>query len=830
MTNWKELGLPFQNFNEEITQTWIKNGFASYQVKEWLEASEFINYEDYSFISWLRDEKKVRPKEIKDYDYLSIFNLACQCPTAIIACSQCEKKFEVKDFYSINKEKLLILCSEGCQKMYDSPELQQNWENCGFTFEEVRTWIEIGLEFEDYGLAAYLRMKRVNPQEAKGKLEELREEREHFKGFSSWVLLIKRKGIEWFSDYERNCWSQENEKLKKEYKVYLEEVKNGSKLDTEVIWKLKKINPKYNPYSSQEFEFSQEQKLVIDELITNPKLKERYQKYGLCWECNQPNAGFGDCYNGIGWCQTCNAQHFREDFENWTSGNLEIDKFIQKSQLDTKHRSQILEWIPYDRLVVEPKSIGKGCFGEVYKAEWIDRAISHWNIEENKWERLEKRKFTNDQGVEITGMIATVSALSAWTVKDNKWERFGKREGWLDSTVALKILNNSEGITNGLLREIVFHASLNDNPLSRVARCFGISQDPLTKNYIMVMQYMNDGDLRKFVRRPNDNFYKNLLHTRLTQMEAIAAGLKEIHEQGLMHRDLHSGNILGEESENYDRADHVYITDLGLCKPVNEINQEEKIFGALPYVAPEVLQGHPYTQASDIYSFGIVAYELLTSLPPYYDRRVHDVNQLGVAICQGLRPQFNIKIPSLLADLINRCWDVNPDKRPTANEIERDLRTWQENNEFTKQLREFEEFNNNLPIEIKFPNFQIHGEAFYHSRLLPTKEITIFLKEKIKEELGLLEEKLSFIREKLNEKQKSLFNEFVNLRKEFIRNINNNKDVLNKIKQANKEMKIFFAESTIQEIVEYCDEIIKLENEIEVEQKDKELYLIEQNQ
>jgi serine/threonine protein kinase len=59
------------------------------------------------------------------------------------------------------------------------------------------------------------------------------------------------------------------------------------------------------------------------------------------------------------------------------------------------------------------------------------------------------------------------------------------------------------------------------------------------------------------------------------------------------------------------------ITDLGLCKPVNELSKEDKIFGVMPYVAPEVLRSQPYTQKADIYSFGIIAYEVLSGLPPY---------------------------------------------------------------------------------------------------------------------------------------------------------------------------------------------------------------------
>jgi len=83
------------------------------------------------------------------------------------------------------------------------------------------------------------------------------------------------------------------------------------------------------------------------------------------------------------------------------------------------------------------------------------------------------------------------------------------------------------------------------------------------------------------------------------------------------------------------------------------VPEEGEIYGVAPYIAPEVLRSKPYTKTSDIYSFGIVAYEILSGLPPYYDIE-HDL-QLALGICQGQRPKFQIKIPLLLEELINKC-------------------------------------------------------------------------------------------------------------------------------------------------------------------------------
>ncbi|RIA80931.1 kinase-like domain-containing protein, partial [Glomus cerebriforme] len=128
----------------------------------------------------------------------------------------------------------------------------------------------------------------------------------------------------------------------------------------------------------------------------------------------------------------------------------------------------------------------------------------------------------------------------------------------------------------------------------------------------------------------------------------IIEGLKNIHQQNLVHRDFHAGNILTNHA--YNRS---YISDLGLCRPANEVD-DEKTYGVLPYIAPEVLRDQPYTQKSDIYSFGIVTYEIFASSYPYYELS-HD-EFLAIKICQGLRPNIDeLKIPQLLKDLIKKC-------------------------------------------------------------------------------------------------------------------------------------------------------------------------------
>ena len=195
-----------------------------------------------------------------------------------------------------------------------------------------------------------------------------------------------------------------------------------------------------------------------------------------------------------------------------------------------------------------------------------------------------------------------------------------------------------------------------------IVKLYGITQDPETKNYMMVLDYADHGSLRNYL---DTNYDKLSWFQKFYNLWNIAYGLRGIHENELIHRDLHIGNILSF----YDGP---RITDMGLCKPADynklENASNNNIYGVLPYIAPEILRGQNYTKAADVYSFGIIMYEVFSGLPPYHDVS-HD-KSLALKICLGLRPRFNIKVPQLIVHLIKRCLDANPLNRPTAFEVQ----------------------------------------------------------------------------------------------------------------------------------------------------------------
>ncbi|CAJ0748118.1 7538_t:CDS:2 [Entrophospora sp. SA101] len=119
----------------------------------------------------------------------------------------------------------------------------------------------------------------------------------------------------------------------------------------------------------------------------------------------------------------------------------------------------------------------------------------------------------------------------------------------------------------------------------------GVSKDPESNHYTLVMQYASEGNLREYL---DQNFQRFDWWKKINMLKDIVLGLQSIHSVGLVHNDFHSGNILrhgyGSDSDNLD----TYISDLGTCHrhttTQNLLNYKKlNVFGVLPYVAPEVL-------------------------------------------------------------------------------------------------------------------------------------------------------------------------------------------------------------------------------------------------
>jgi hypothetical protein len=113
-------------------------------------------------------------------------------------------------------------------------------------------------------------------------------------------------------------------------------------------------------------------------------LEKRKEAYGICGECNEPGTGWY-------WCQPCNAKRFKENFNNWTSGNKGIDELIQHAQLNATNFGNCLEWVLFEKFQ-DVTYITRGGFGKIYLAKWPEGSISCWDIENQKWMRYSNKE------------------------------------------------------------------------------------------------------------------------------------------------------------------------------------------------------------------------------------------------------------------------------------------------------------------------------------------------------------------------------------------------------------------------------------------------------
>src|SRR6266542_3902409 len=233
-------------------------------------------------------------------------------------------------------------------------------------------------------------------------------------------------------------------------------------------------------------------------------------------------------------------------------------------------------------------------------------------------------------------------------------------------------------------------------------QCLGISQDPKTYEYIMIMEFADFGSLSTYLN------ISIKWDDRVKALLCLSRGLDHLHNSNLTHQDFHPGNLV------FNIRRTLLITDFGLCKPVNQSLQYNNIYGVMPYVAPEVLKGKPYTKAADIYSFGMIMYFVATGKQPFANC-AHN-HELVLNICNGIRPEVKEpKAPKCYINLMKKCWDSNPDNRPDVDEIKKLIKSFHDDLGQFKKADDYKEAN-----LLSTENTQLitHSQAYYTSQLL----------------------------------------------------------------------------------------------------------------
>jgi serine/threonine protein kinase/Flp pilus assembly protein TadD len=241
---------------------------------------------------------------------------------------------------------------------------------------------------------------------------------------------------------------------------------------------------------------------------------------------------------------------------------------------------------------------------------------------------------------------------------------FKAQDARLDRAVALKFLNESiqanQTARERLIREAKFAAAL-DHPFI----CKIYDADEIDGRAFIAMEFVEGENLNiRMERKPLS--LKEIFQIILETAEA----LEEAHNKGIVHRDLKPSNIM------VTPQGHTKVMDFGIAKRVfprdevvtktitkNTLTQEGSIIGTLAYMSPEQARGDSVDSRSDIFSLGVILYELLTGKNPF--SRMNTVETLS-AILKDQPSPINIrprKLNPVLEGILNKCLDKDPQKR-----------------------------------------------------------------------------------------------------------------------------------------------------------------------
>ncbi|KAH7527796.1 hypothetical protein FEM48_Zijuj05G0004400 [Ziziphus jujuba var. spinosa] len=244
---------------------------------------------------------------------------------------------------------------------------------------------------------------------------------------------------------------------------------------------------------------------------------------------------------------------------------------------------------------------------------------------------------------------------------------FGKlyRGTYNGEDVAIKILERPENdlekaqlMEQQFQQEVKMLATLKH---PNIVRFIGACRKPMV--WCIVTEYAKGGSVRQFLVKRQSRAVP--LKLAVKQALDVARGMAYVHGLGLIHRDLKSDNLLIFADKS------IKIADFGVARIEVQTEGMTPETGTYRWMAPEMIQHRPYTQKVDVYSFGIVLWELITGMVPFPNMTA--VQAAFAVVNKGVRPIIPNDCLPALGEIMTRCWDANPDVRPPFTQVVRML-------------------------------------------------------------------------------------------------------------------------------------------------------------
>ena len=199
-----------------------------------------------------------------------------------------------------------------------------------------------------------------------------------------------------------------------------------------------------------------------------------------------------------------------------------------------------------------------------------------------------------------------------------------------------------------------------DHP--NIIKFYDVFESKKPKHMInIVTEYADGGDLSEKIKErknKNGNFTESEILDYFTQ---ICLAIRHIHEKKIIHRDLKSGNIF------LMKNGFVKLGDFGIAKNFQRtIDKAKTMVGTPYYLSPEIIESKPYDSKSDIWSLGVLLYEMMTFKMPF---NANSLASLIIKITRGNYIPPPVIYTKDLRELVSKCLTLDPKNRPTIKEI-----------------------------------------------------------------------------------------------------------------------------------------------------------------
>jgi serine/threonine-protein kinase len=247
------------------------------------------------------------------------------------------------------------------------------------------------------------------------------------------------------------------------------------------------------------------------------------------------------------------------------------------------------------------------------------------------------------------------------------------RDTWIDKKLAIKVPHKQNGEFDELLREPRLLAALDHANIVSI-----VTAEKAADYFFIVMEFVEGESLEARIQRDKGVD----LPTATDFSRQIAAAVDYAHRQGVLHRDLRPGNVL------VTPEGRIKITDFGTSRFLEVSDRASTIIGSPPYMAPEQFEGRAVF-ASDVYSIGVIMYEMMTGVLPYFSANPRQLEKMA-ASGRFVRPRdHNRAIPSEIEEIIVRALSPEISQRyQQAHEILEDLGTASEIDRRSSYLEE----------------------------------------------------------------------------------------------------------------------------------------------